>query len=549
MSRFLQVVQTAGRDKIVAAGLALIAIVAGLAFMAQNLTRTPMAVLYAQVSPDDAGAIVKDLEARGIAYQWREDIGAIMAPRDMVAKLRLDLAARGIPAGSGVGYEIFDRGDGWSATSFVQNVNQIRAMEGEIARSIRSLAPVQAARVHLAIPEKKLFRRDQEAPHASVVLKLKGDLDPSQIRAVRHLTAAAVEGLKPDRVAIVDERGRLLAAAGDPGEQTALAADERQAGYEKRLQGRIEDIVASVVGQGRARVQVHVELDHNKIQQTQETFDPESRVVRSTQTRNETRSNEERDNNAVGAAQQLPNAAAQQGNGGNREQSNKTEETTNYEISKTVRVETIESGRVKRLSVAVLVDGAYKKGANGDVTYEPRRQEELERIAALVRSGVGYDAKRGDQIEVANLRFADVPVALDAGSSGEKAGSGGVETWLTLAQTGILAIIILVLLITVVRPTLKAALGPAAPVRRIAAPSEGEEGSAPSEQAQGSNEDGSAVPDLPQIGSPMTRMIQQARQTGQVHARSMEQVGQLFSENPDGAITVLRQWINEPTQA
>ncbi|MBU3730919.1 MAG: flagellar M-ring protein FliF, partial [Beijerinckiaceae bacterium] len=449
MSRFLQAIQTAGRDRIVAAGLALIAIVAGVFFMAQNLTRTPMAVLYAQVNPDDAGAIVKDLEARGVSYQWREDIGAIMAPRDMVAKLRLDLAARGIPAGSGVGYEIFDRGDGWSATSFVQNVNQIRAMEGEIARSIRSLAPVSAARVHLAIPEKKLFRRDQDAPHASVVLKLKGDLDPSQIRAVRHLTAAAVEGLKPDRVAIVDERGRLLAAAGDPSEQVTLAADERQAGYEKRLQGRIEDIVASVVGQGRTRVQVHVELDHNKIQQTQETFDPESRVVRSTQTRNETRSNEERDSNAVGAAQQIPNANAAQGGNGNREQSNKVEETTNYEISKTVRVETVESGRIKRLSVAVLVDGAYKKGANGELTYEPRRQEELDRIAALVRSGVGYDVKRGDQIEVANLRFADLPAPIDAAMVPEKAPIGSLETWLSVFQTVVLAVMILVLLFTV----------------------------------------------------------------------------------------------------
>lgn len=548
MSRFLQAIQNVGRDKLFAAGLALIAIIASLVFMVQNLTRTPMAVLYAQVSPEDAGAIVKDLEARGVTYQWREDIGAIMAPRDMVAKLRLDLAARGIPAGSGVGYEIFDRGDGWSATSFVQNVNQIRAMEGEIARSIRSLAPVQAARVHLAIPEKKLFRRDQEAPHASVILKLRGDLDASQIRAVRHLTAAAVEGLKPERVAIVDERGRLLAAAGDPGEQTALATDERQAGYEKRLQARIEDIVASVVGQGRTRVQVHVELDHNKIQQTQETFDPESRVVRSTQTRNETRSNEDQAN-AVGAAQQLPNANAQQGNGANREQSNKVEETTNYEISKTVRVETVESGRVKRLSVAVLVDGAYKKAANGEVTYEPRRQEELERIAALVRSGVGYDAKRGDQIEVANLRFADLPVAFDATGLPDKASSNGIDSWLSIVQIAVLGLIVLILLFTVVRPTLKAALGPAAPARRIAAPGELDDNVPEPSASIAPRDEASASPDLPQIGSPMTRMIQQARQTGQVHARSMEQVGQLFSENPDGAITVLRQWINEPTQA
>lgn len=558
MERIAQALRGVGRDKLVASGLVLVAVIAFVAFMVQNLTRTPMAVLYSQVTADDAGAIVKELEARGVANQWREDIGAIMAPKDQIARLRLELAARGIPSGSGVGYEIFDRGDGWSATSFIQNVNQLRAMEGEIARSIRSLGPVQAARVHLAIPERKLFRRDQESPHASVVLKLRAELDQGQIRAIRHLTAAAVEGLKPDRVSIVDERGRLLAATGDPGEQTGMAADERQAGYEKRLQTRIEDIVASVVGQGRARVQVNVELDHNRVQQTQELFDPETRVVRSTQTRNESRTNSDRDSGAVGAAAQVPNGGAQQQGGGaaTSEQSNKVEETTNYEISKTVRVETVESGRVKRLSVAVLVDGAYKKGANGELTYEPRRQEELDRIAALVRSGVGYDGKRGDQIEVANLRFADLPVALDAGPA-DKPVLNSLEDWLRLVQIVVLSLVILVLILTVVRPTLKAAFGGNA-MRQIAqspddfapalqspgAPSQS--GSAPAAGASGSD---NTLPEVPPVGTPMTRMIQAARQTGQVHARSMEQVGQLFSENPDGAVTVLRQWINEPTQA
>lgn len=553
MSRIAQALQGIGRDKLVASGLVLIGVIAFIAFMVQNITRTPMAVLYSQVTADDAGAIIKDLEARNVAYQWREDIGAIMVPRDMVSKLRLDLASRGIPAGSGVGYEIFDRGDGWSATSFVQNVNQLRAMEGEIARSIRSLAPVQAARVHLAIPERKLFRRDQDSPHASVVLKLRGDLDAGQIRAIRHLTAAAVEGLKPERVSIVDERGRLLAATGEAGAQSALAVDERQVGVEKRLQARVEDIVASVVGQGRTRVQVTAELDHNRVQQTQETFDPETRVVRSTQTRNETRSNEERDNAVVGAAAQLPNANAQQGNGnGNREQSNKVEETTNYEISKTIRVETVESGRIKRLSVAVLVDGSYKKGANGELTYEPRRQEELERIAALVRSGVGYDAKRGDQIEVANLRFADVPAANEFPAM-DKPSFASTLDWLQLIQMVVLGLIVLVLIVTVIRPTLKAALGGGVAgmlPRQLAQNGEAVSQAATPNAAGGASSEGEQIlPDPPAVGSPMTRMIQAARQTGQVHARSMEQVGQLFSENPDGAITVLRQWINEPSQA
>jgi flagellar M-ring protein FliF len=550
VARIAQALQGVGRDKLVASGLVLIAVIAFIAFMVQNLTRTPMAVLYSQVTADDAGAIIKELETRGIAHQWREDIGAITVPRDMVARLRLDLAARGIPAGSGVGYEIFDRGDGWSATSFVQNVNQLRAMEGEIARSIRSLSPVQAARVHLAIPEKKLFRRDQDSPHASVVLKLRGELDAGQIRAIRHLTAAAVEGLKPERVSIVDERGRLLAATGDPAAQGVIASDERQAGYEKRLQARIEDIVASVVGQGRARVQVHAELDVNRVQQTQETFDPESRVVRSTQTRNETRSNEERDNATLGAAAQLPNAAQPpQGNGANREQSNKLEETTNYEISKTVRVETLESGRVKRLSVAVLVDGSYKKAPNGEVTYEARRQEELDRIAALVRSGVGFDVKRGDQIEVANLRFADLPVMPEPLGNERHVTSMTFDDWVRAGQLVVLSLVILILLVTVVRPTFKAAFSGAAPMRMVAMDNspQGATEVAPSAAAPGGGEAG--LPEIPTVGTPMTRMIQAARQTGQVHARSMEQVGQLFSENPDGAITVLRQWINEPTDA
>lgn len=550
MSRIAQALQGVGRDKLVASVLILIAVIAFIAFMVQNLTRTPMAVLYSQITANDAGAIIKELEARQIPYQWREDIGAIMAPQDRVARLRLDLAAQGIPAGSGVGYEIFDRSDGWSATSFVQNVNQLRALEGEIARSIRSLSPVQAARVHLAIPERKLFRREQDAPHASIVVKLKGDLDAGQIRAIRHLAAAAVDGLKPDRVSLVDERSRLLAASGDPNEQAVLAADERQAGYEKRLQARIEDIVASIVGQGRARVQVHAELDHNRVQQTQESFDPESRVVRSTQTRNETRSNEEGNGAALGAAAQIPNGPQQQGqgNGANREQSNKVEETTNYEISKTVRVETIESGRLKRLSVAVLVDGSYKKSPNGELVYEPRRQEELDRIAALVRSGVGYDAQRGDQIEVANLRFAEVPVVADPATLEQEPRVSSFADWLYLAQIIVLALVLLVLIITVVRPTLKAAFagGPVIPrlpqTEGLAMPAD------PALPAQAASHDLS-LPDIPPVGTPMTRMIQAARQTGQVHARSMEQVGQLFSENPDGAITVLRQWINEPADA
>jgi flagellar M-ring protein FliF len=243
---------------------------------------------------------------------------------------------------------------------------------------MRTIGRVEAARVHLVMPERRLFERDREPPRASIVLKLHGELEPAQVRAVRHLVASAVEGLKPERVSIVDERGRLLAdgAQGDLA-ATGLAIDEKQANLERRLRSQVEEIVAGVVGPGRARVQVAAELDLNRIESRSESFDPESRVVRSTQTRAENQSSAGNDG-AVSVGRELP-GANQQGGGASRDSSNKNEEIVNYEISRTTRTEILEGGRLKRLSVAVLLDGAYAKGANGETIYQPRAQEELDR--------------------------------------------------------------------------------------------------------------------------------------------------------------------------
>jgi flagellar M-ring protein FliF len=211
-----------------------------------------------------------------------------------------------MPAGGTVGYEIFDKSDTFSATSLVQGMNQLRALEGELSRTIRSIDRVQQARVHLAIPEKRLFERDRQEPRASIVLKVHGDLDPGQIRAVRHLVATAVQGLKPERVSIVDETGRLLAdGAGNEADAAALAAD-KQTNHERRLRGQIEDIVASIVGRGRARVQVAAEMDFNRVQQVTDSFDPESRVIRSTQTRTENQQSQESRDNQVTIGNELP---------------------------------------------------------------------------------------------------------------------------------------------------------------------------------------------------------------------------------------------------
>ena len=188
-------------------------------FVMLRMSQPAMSVLFSDLSQQDVSAILKDLDTRGIKYELRSDGQTVLVAKADVPRLRLDLASKGIPAGGGVGYEIFDKGDAFSSTSFVQNINHLRALEGELSRTIRSIGRVQSARVHLVIPERRLFERDREPPRASIALKLAGDLDPAQVRAVRHLVASAVDGLKPERVSIVDERGRLLAdgAQGDAG--------------------------------------------------------------------------------------------------------------------------------------------------------------------------------------------------------------------------------------------------------------------------------------------------------------------------------------------
>jgi flagellar M-ring protein FliF len=417
-----------------------------------------LAVLYSDLSPEDTTAIMRELDARGLTYEMRDDGRTILAPRPEIAKLRLDLASKGVPTGGAVGYEIFDRSDAFSSSGLVQTINQLRALEGELARSIRTIGAVQSARVHLAIPEKRLFERDRQPPRASIALKLRGDLSPAQISAIRRLVASAVEGLKPELVSIVDEQGRLLADGTSGDGASGVALEEKQATLERRLRTQIEDIIASVVGQGRARVQVSAELDPARVQTVSESFDPESKVVRSTQNRNENQTTTDVKDGTVSVANELP--SGQSNNTNQRDASAKNEEVVNYEISKTTKTEVSEGGKVKRISVAVLVDGTYAKGANGDVTYTPRAQADLDRIAALVKSGIGFNTQRGDQIEVVNLRFASTP---DGETATEASSSFSLSRFdlQRFGELGLLALLSLVIALFVARPLIKTMALPA----------------------------------------------------------------------------------------
>ena len=241
MKPILDLVTKLGPARIAAMAAVTLTLVGFFAFVILRVSRPDMGVLFSDLSMQDSSAVIRELDARGIAYETKGELGqTVLAPRADLAKLRMDFAGKGLPAQGGIGYEIFDKGDAFSSTSFVQNVNHLRAMEGELARSIRAIGRVQAARVHLVIPERRLFERDREAPSAAIVVKLMGDLDPSQVRAIRHLAASAVEGLKPERVSIVDERGRLLADGARGAEKDGAGAlEERQTGIERRMRSQI----------------------------------------------------------------------------------------------------------------------------------------------------------------------------------------------------------------------------------------------------------------------------------------------------------------------
>jgi flagellar M-ring protein FliF len=536
-----------GAARIAAMGAVTIALIGFFAFLILRVTAPQMTPLFTDLSLEDSASIAKELDREGVTYELRNDGNIIMVPSDRVTRLRMTLAENGMPKGGGVGYEIFDKSDALGTTSFVQGINNLRALEGELARTIRALDRVEDARVHLVMPDRPLFSRDKIEPSASIVLKLRGTLEPGQVRAIRHLVATAVSGLRPQRISIVDERGQLLAdGAGDDTVGGDISADERQAAYEKHLSEQVESIVSSVVGPGHSRVQVNANFDFNRITQTSDKFEPDGRVVRSSQTREETAASSDGANNQVTVGNELPGASQRQpaaaADASPRDQSRKSEEIVNYEISKTTKTEVIEGGRINRVSVAVLVDGTYAKNDKGDVTYQPRSKEELDQIGALVRSAIGFDQKRGDQVEVVNLRFAETPASPIVEPTG----------WLSMLQftkddimraiewlvMGILGIVVLLL---VVRPLVRRIVTPEE--RAVAALPGAGEGLPTGAQAAITAEGGD--PAKAAEASQAAKMIDIAQIQGQVHAQSVQKVGELADKNPRETISIIRQWLSD----
>lgn len=568
---FLTFVRSLGATRLMAMGAVALTLTGFFSFLIVRATTPQMVPLFTDLAVDDSAAIIKDLERQAIPYSLKNDGAIVMVPKENVARLRMKLAEAGLPKGGGVGYEIFDKSDALGTTSFVQNINKLRALEGELGRTIRSIDRVHSARVHLVLPDRPLFSRDKIEPSASIVLKVRGALEQQQVRAIRHLVATAVNGLRPERVSVIDEGGRLLADGAEQ-ENSFVGADERKMAFERRLSNEVEQIVTSVVGPGRARVRLTAEFDVNRVTQTSDKYDPDSRVVRSSQTREEqSGSGSEQKEAGVSVAAELPGAGAKPGEG-TRESARKIEEIVNYEISRTTKTEVTEAGRVNRISAAVLVDGNYSRNDKGETVYQPRSKEELDRIAALVRSAIGFDQKRGDQVEVVNLRFADTPAV----PAGEPAG------WMSYfqftkddivygAELGVLMLLGLIVLLTVVRPLVRRIITPDGPelLRNAAAMGGAAVAGAIGVAAPGVaiNADGTPViegtanggitsgggPSVSIVGGDeqvnisnrTSNMIDIAKVQGQVHAQSVQKVGELAQNNPHEAVSIIRSWLHE----
>lgn len=545
MNSFVETLKQLGPTRLAIMGSILLGLLLFFVFVSMRVSAPTMKLLYEDLSSNDSRAMVTKLDANQIPYEMTQDGSRISVPSDDVGRARMLLAQEGLPNGGNMGYEIFDKQNGFGTTNFVQNINQVRALEGELARTIGSLDQIRNARVHLVLPQRELFSRESRTASGSVFLSLRpgAQLSPEQILSIQSLVASAVPQMKAETVAVIDSNGKLLAKGGEDGTANVpMKAEELRRAYETRMTGSIEDILGRIVGYGRVRANVTAELNFDRITTAEELFDPESAVIRSSQTTEENNLERAPPENNVSVQNNLPSVSGDTlASAAPTLEGNKIEEVTNYEISKTVRNTVRETGEIKRLSVAVLVDGTYTTAEDGTKTYQPRSQEEIDRITTLVRSAIGFDEKRGDTVEVVNMQFADV---LGDDSFVDENLLFGFEKsdLLQAVEVITVAVMIILVILLVLQPMVGRLLASEAPKLdegletdllaarpmnpQLTGPS-GEEFT-PEQLAEGEDE-----------------LIDMSRVEGKVKASSVKKVEDIVDSYPSETVSVIRSWMTQ----
>ncbi len=504
-------------QKILSIGSALL-LVGSLTYLAYIVNRVDYAPLLSDLSEGDLAAVVNVLKEKKIPYKLTGS-HAVAVPKEKLYETRLVLASEGLPKGSGIGFEIFDQ-QRLGSTEFVQQINYQRALQGELGRTISQLEEVQECRVHLTLPEETLFAEDQKPPRASVFLKLKpgAKLGSKQLHAVAHLVSSAVKGLDPENVTIMSTDGKVFfKKEGTPDAQEMSPAQwEIKNRLEDDLRSKVETMLARVVGLEKVAAQVSVDLDFSRIQIAEDIYDPDSAVVRSQQRTLE---------NSQGAAPQPrgnPDAPINiegkvlEGEEKQQKSFNRQKETVNYEINRVNRQIVRSPGTIKKLSVAVIVDGPYQTqaGQNGAVekVFVGRSPQELKTLEELVKKAVGFDEARGDQVTVSNVAFAP-----ETPETGQSAVENKYVALLRKHQQLILNVLLtLLVFVFVVRPFMKR-------FQKM-----GEEASAPQ-----------LTPALPAEGTAEELL------EGPRVLPLRDQVIALVQENPVQAAQIIRSWMRE----
>ena len=436
-----------------ATGAVLLICIGLFAFLILQGRTADQQLLYANLAEADAASVVAWLKNQKIPYSLKNGGKNIWIPADKIYESRLDLAANGLPTGGGVGFEIFDQ-QSFALTDYVQKVNHTRALQGELARTITSLEPVEATRVHLALPEKRLFKDQQKKPSASVIVTLKEgkSLDQNQVQGIIHLVAGSIPDLDPENVKIIDSMGIELKSAEKTDDDKMLSMDmlSFQQEVEQRMELRAQDLLDKTMGNDKAMVRVTATLDFAKNEKTEELYDAEEPVVRSEQVSTES-SGTQTSGGVPGVQSNLQGNSATSGS--TAPPSNKSSKTTNYEISKTLSTTVNPVGTVTKLSVSVLVADAMEvKEKDKPPVPVQRTPAELKSIENLVATAIGLSPQRGDQISVISMPFIDPPL-----TSSEVDGitKNLLYEYLPLIKLAILPLTGLLLYFFLVRPIIK----------------------------------------------------------------------------------------------
>lgn len=525
MENFAGILRTIGVGRLITLMVALAIITGILVTFITRINSPGMALLYGGLSPQEVVSMTGRLGSLNVPYDVRGE-DALYVPTNRVSELRLQMAGEGLVSGNSNGYEIFDKGSSFGTTSLVQNINARRALEGELARTIAFLPLVQSARVHIVMPKTRAFSKDKTAPSAAVALNVGSRMvEKSQINSIAHLVAAAVPNLTASGVTIVDQRGVLLFSQEDGASSGLSAQAAMRQKVERDYETRITSMLENLVGVGKVSVKAVAVIDFDRVEEQQEKYNPNEQVARSEQ-RSEvtTTSSQQNGNPAVGVTGNAPGGAEGSSVGASSNET-RTEETINYEISKTIRRFMKESGAVEKMSIAVLVEGGQREGD----AYTPMGDEKRTQIEGLVKAAMGFDESRGDTLEITDLPFTQP----------EEVGEIIEEPLLTkadvmmLVQYGLLALGLIIVSFVVVRPILKtvAAIMPTPVViqQSVGGGGGASPGAAPAATADAGADEGDM--DISQVA-------------GRVKKSSVRKVNEIVDNYPEESVNTVRAWMS-----